>query len=1493
MAKQKKLSAKEQRYQDLANYQVQQVMGNQAKQNLQAEFDAWNAKQSLQAEYDSWLKAQEPQQPQQTQVAAQPTQSIPKLENSFLTAEERRARAKNSRMPLQLGGPSVNGQRETKKLIDDTADRILASFTGKKAEEKEEKKSVQEQPKQEKKDLHIAPRKDMLDMLTKQSLAAPKQEEQETGIQQLPNISDYFNQVKSDSPSEPTKLEALAKENPEASYYYAKYMQENNGAEPDDFESYYKSEKNYDRAKELLDPSVKLTKEQKKEAQQLVKDGLREYALRLPNSLTPEEKARVNVYKDLDVKSDTLNSMSIGVADKGVNMGLGLLDFAALGVPGGNYVHKGISKLGDKWDETVAPAKELAQGAAPITTVDLNKAAKVADFVAGGAGAVIPDSLWNKLGSLGNVDINPYETGEAATMLASYMLTNPIFDKLAGGEKAGRLAKFLVNQAGQNLQDIVLDTSQVVEKGLRDGSIDSNEAKQIRDNIFWNAVFNLVLGGGSEILQGAGKQASNIPDIDNVVKAATDQAETAAKNIDDIAKQMPTLNNADDVTADINRQFSDLMKQNNNAVASSMDNINGIDDLNTSLNKQLSDAIKNNPIPEVGKVEPIEPIEAKSELFNKPEKAFLKEQPVDIPEDVQTKLNSDFEEMYKSLDKMQDTAEATANPEVMKKFERLQSSVFDLENKVWKSDSLEEINKSKKAADAARQAFVREMKKIDPNYKAELTGTKIGQAEYRRTSMFPSQNESEELAKSFIDAENVAKPQIEVDTKGPRPYAKNQGVSPSVENAAKYMDGEFDANSMPDWAKREVNTDNLKVNEVNTKKGSRYTVVEQKGNWTNPVDTGKKLYKTKEEAQAVIDSYKKTPGANPLQTFGGKSTDKWATSKFRTNTAEKLGWGDNMPKENYAYRVYTEAEQNADALARYQNSENVAKELLEKNYNEFDPADIKAAFNEMQKLQDMGDAKSLRLADRIGQKNAAVQRSGGQIVQASAEYNRNTFSGALTDAHKAQDDLVLNPWKSRNKKKAASNSRIASALADLGNKNAYKTGEAVNLTHDQIKQGVIAELEKEVGSVEKYFNDNDIEFLTTLAEDKSIPVWQITSEIEHKLDTGNWYTLDESIQLPKPTNQKLQNALNSLVTEQIRAEKPAKSFAQITEEVRNTLGKEMADFEGQFTDDDVEYLANLIHEGVSKEELSEMLNLKMATGSWGISDKTLEEVNNIFKQISQYDENSKQFVEGQAEAYRLLADELVPNATALEKFEAWRYLAMLGNPKTMLRNFIGNQTFGAVTGVSNNIAAIAEAGIDKGIKALGGEGIQRTKAVLNPITDNALIKACAEDADASRYRQIIGSKYEKMNKDTLRQSKSVFNSKFARFYEKLTDAGISDYRAVKSKFSTSLAGYLKANGYDTSIFKSEVELQRLKAKAETQLLSDVERTQLDNLTKEVAELNKARDYALKQAEYATFHEDQRLQLHRGVRRGGAEVRGEKRAQHRFVAPRAARGGAQL
>lgn len=792
----------------------------------------------------------------------------------------------------------------------------------------------------------------------------------------------------------------------------------------------------------------------------------------------------------------------------------------------------------------------------------------------------------------------------------------------------------------------------------------------------------------------------------------------------------------------------------------------------------------------------------------------------ELPEETFDKIDSHFEELARPLNEVQNSGimNNVTDEKALAEWANVNEAYSDYLDKAMFGESVEEVEAAKKALDNARKRYARAMKEIDPEvskaFNSGSFGYKIGRPLNERNVNVISK-QGQEAVDAINELENFGniKPEKStyIDATGKRPYAKNQGVSPAIENEAKRID-----------------------------------------KWIEDQGLEEELA---EEAQEALNKASKTAGADPLQFFAeGDTKGQWKTSKFRTNTMENTGWlkdENDLPAKDYAYRVFTEAEQKEAALERFKDSQNVVNDLM--NTDRFDEVDVKAAMNEMQRLLDDGSADSLRQARRLGEKSAHEARESGRAVQALAEYNKNSASGALNDAFSLQDENVAK-WKSKNKKKAEGNSRIAKALSDMGNKWRIAK-DTPELTHEQIKAGVRAELDKELGSASQYFNDNDLEYLTILAENKNIPVWQITDEIEHKLNFGDWYTLDESIPEKLPTNTKLNNALNSLIEGNVRAEKPAQSLEQITNEVRNTIGKESADFAGQFSDEDIDYLANLINNGASKDELAEALNLKLSTGTFGISDQALQDINNIFKEISKFDVNSKQFVEGQAEAYRILANELNPKATALEKFDTWRYLAMLGNPKTMLRNFIGNQIFNVVTGVSNNLAALGEAGVDKAVKALGGEGIQRTKAILNPIQDAGLIKASNIDADASRYRQIIGSKYEKMDKNAIKQAKSVFDSKLLQLYEKATDAGISDYSAVKNKYSTSLAGYLKANGYDASIFDAETELARLNNKSTTQLLSKAERDMVDSLKKDVEALEKGRDFALRQAEYATFHED--------------------------------------
>lgn len=363
-----------------------------------------------------------------------------------------------------------------------------------------------------------------------------------------------------------------------------------------------------------------------------------------------------------------------------------------------------------------------------------------------------------------------------------------------------------------------------------------------------------------------------------------------------------------------------------------------------------------------------------------------------------------------------------------------------------------------------------------------------------------------------------------------------------------------------------------------------------------------------------------------------------------------------------------------------------------------------------------------------------------------------------------------------------------------------------------------------------------------------------------KLDMENVERWGKRNKKAKETNEKLANALRMQGYDGSMDADPQErpGINVYRNQVRNTLAREFGSINKQFTDADVDYLANLIEQGATTKELTDALNTKMATGKWGISAETQAKVNDIFDYIRQFDENSKDFVEGQAEAFRLLAEEVAPKATPMEKFDAWRYIAMLGNPKTMLRNYVGNKMFGTVVGASNTLSAALEGLADKAYHAKTGNHIQRQKAVLNPIKDKPLIDASFNDAVNKRFRQIEGSKYEKPTRDAIAQVRSPFESRLMRFIDNAVDAGISDTKAVEKKYSTSLAGYLKANGYDASVFDAQAEYDALNRAKRDGRISKQGLERMEDLEPTVDFLEKARDYALSQAEYATFHEDNKV-----------------------------------
>lgn len=187
--------------------------------------------------------------------------------------------------------------------------------------------------------------------------------------------------------------------------------------------------------------------------------------------------------------------------------------------------------------------------------------------------------------------------------------------------------------------------------------------------------------------------------------------------------------------------------------------------------------------------------------------------------------------------------------------------------------------------------------------------------------------------------------------------------------------------------------------------------------------------------------------------------------------------------------------------------------------------------------------------------------------------------------------------------------------------------------------------------------------------------------------------------------------------------------------------------------------------------------------------------------------------------YQNVADQ-VP-AKWKDKWNAWRYMAMLFNPRTHIRNIVGNVGFQPLRWTKDRVAAAIEAGVSK----VSGGRLGRTKAfAANP----ALYKAAW--ADWSNVRDVLsGNKYDDIRTE-INSRRRIFRTTPLEAARKGNSWALEAEDAIFKRitYADALAGYLQANG--------------------------VTAEQMRNNTVDAQILSRARDYAGREALKATYQD---------------------------------------
>ena len=868
--KEKKIPAKQQYYEQIISKQLYGAPPTREEgiAKLQADYDAWNQRQEgiakLQADYDAWHKSQQP--------VEQPKAEMPKVEKAETPKAERQksyAELHPESIPKSISYDEIFGKKKNvevkspeEKVYKTHAD-IIPSLT---------KANVEKQKKKEQSITKVA-----------KQLGITEEEVKERMKEPTPKTA--FK-----APNESTLKSADKKVEKEALQKY-------------------------------LDPNKKLSKQEKREAKELLKQIKDEQGNKIKNTkgatpeqiekakdifMTPEEEEISKLSEDLSTKINPIYSMIEGIVSpyrriaKAPDKALNKLE---------SKIRYGEAQIFDALGATQNAKEEaLRKNAESLTELE-NEQERMDNLV---SAATTQNPIPTTAGKLGGT-------------LSQYYFTNGIFDAAAGALGATSAAgKFAANQLGQNAQDLVLDILPQYKEFMADGYLSPEEEKELKINAAINIVGNAIPG----LIGYAGESAK-------AAKATAESNEAFRKNALEGYEKLKALN-AEDAA-----KQAEIPK----------------------VNRPLVTSFEAEPI-NITKAEPTDFENLLKQNYDIGAEEAAKD--VRLPDETFEQIDSYFEALAEPMNKLQRSGimETVTDEKALKEWDNLNKAYSDYLNKAQFSDNLDDITAAKKNLDATRKRFSRAMKNIDPEIASEFNassyGRNVGRPLNARNTITPNQEEVDEAFNLITELEE----------------SNNPGMYDNARRVTQSADVE---------------------------------------------------------------------GANPLQTFAeGNGTDEWKTSKWRTNTAEKTGKiknADDLPEREYAYRVFKEVEQRAVKEARYKDSKDIFKDLMD--VEQLDEVDVKAAMDEWERLMEIGDPDSLRKARRLSHKIENDTREGGRVVQALAEYSRSTPEGQLREAQRAINDIV-------DKKSGKGTSEALDNLVEKINKAYDKSNGDIDKFHDEV-----------------------------------------------------------------------------------------------------------------------------------------------------------------------------------------------------------------------------------------------------------------------------------------------------------------------------------------------------------------------------------------------------------------------------------------------------------
>lgn len=214
-------------------------------------------------------------------------------------------------------------------------------------------------------------------------------------------------------------------------------------------------------------------------------------------------------------------------------------------------------------------------------------------------------------------------------------------------------------------------------------------------------------------------------------------------------------------------------------------------------------------------------------------------------------------------------------------------------------------------------------------------------------------------------------------------------------------------------------------------------------------------------------------------------------------------------------------------------------------------------------------------------------------------------------------------------------------------------------------------------------------------------------------------------------------------------------------------------------------------------------------------------------EVTMSEELAEKYLAAKSDAERdAVMDEILQDiadqipATWGDKFTAWRYLAMLGNLRTQVRNIVGNTAMQPLRITKETFSGLTEALLQR-----AGAKIDRTTSALY---DVETFKAAFQDYNEVRDVILSGGKYDDSRKYSaeIESKRRIFKIALLEGYRKATNTAmdVGDSVFCSFTYADSLARFMKANG--TTWSQAD---EALKDKARAKAIRDAaEATYRDN-----------------------------------------------------------------